>query len=198
MTSYINSNIQKDIINGIIDKLIQLIIYSYNKMIANKSSNVLLEDQRRNKLLYEIRKNKSKFNFDYTISQCEPFDEDTGTTLGRTDITVFLDTMSDLGITIECKRFLKNEICNYHINSEYIGNGVDRFKNHKYPLTYGYCGMLSFVESGDYNKLFSILSSIFKLDDNSKQYMFNFIAKSKEQDCCGENFEVFHIILNFS
>ena len=68
MICNINTEMQKDIINGIIDKLIKLIIYSYNKMIEKKSNVVLLEDQRRNKLLQEIRKNKSKFKFDYTIS----------------------------------------------------------------------------------------------------------------------------------
>lgn len=198
MISNINVQIKKDIINSIIDKLIKLIIYSYNKMIEKKNDEVLLEDQRRNKLLQEIRKNKSKFKFDYTISQFEPFDENTGLTLGRTDITVFLDPMSDLGITIECKRFLKNEICNSHICSEYIGNGINRFKNHKYPLTYGYCGMLSFVENGDFNKLYSVLSSAFKLQNNSSQYMFNYIAKSREQDDFGEYFDIVHIVLNFA
>lgn len=198
MISNINVQIKKDIINSIIDKLIKLIIYSYNKMIEKKNDEVLLEDQRRNKLLQEIRKNKSKFKFDYTISQFEPFDENTGLTLGRTDITVFLDPMSDLGITIECKRFLKNEICNSHICSEYIGNGINRFKNHKYPLTYGYCGMLSFVENGDFNKLYSVLSSAFKLENNSSQYMFNYIAKSREQDDFGEYFDIVHIVLNFA
>ena len=112
MFSNINPEIQKDIIYSIIDKLIKLIIYSYSKLARNKANKVMLEDQRRNKLLQEIRKNKSKFKFDYIISQFEPFDEESGITLGRTDITVFIDTMSDLGITIECKRFLKNEICN--------------------------------------------------------------------------------------
>ena len=198
MISNINVQIKKDIINSIIDKLIKLIIYSYNKMIEKKNDEVLLEDQRRNKLLQEIRKNKSKFKFDYTISQFEPFDENTGLTLGRTDITVFLDPMSDLGITIECKRFLKNKICNSQIYSEYIGNGINRFKNHKYPLTYGYCGMLSFVENGDINKLYSVLSSAFKLENNSSQYMFNYIAKSREQDDFGEYFDIVHIVLNFA
>lgn len=197
MFSNINPEIQKDIIYSIIDKLIKLIIYSYSKLARNKANKVMLEDQRRNKLLQEIRKNKSKFKFDYIISQFEPFDEESGITLGRTDITVFIDTMSDLGITIECKRFLKNEICNSHINNEYIGNGLNRFKNHKYPLSYGCSGMLSFVESGDYNKLYTLLSSMFSLDDKSTQYDIKYIAQSQEQDINGDNFDVFHIILNF-
>ena len=43
-----------------------------------------------------------------------------------------------------------------------------------------------------------VLSSTFKLDDNSSQYMFNYIAKSREHDISGEYFDVVHIVLNFA
>ncbi|MEG1751519.1 MAG: hypothetical protein RR247_00375 [Clostridia bacterium] len=198
MINNIDTNIQKDIISNFIDRLIKLIILSYTKMSINKGSSVCGEDQRRNKLLQEIRKNKAQFNFNYVFSQYESADDESGKTLGRTDITVFLDTISDLGITIECKRFLKNEICNSHINSEYINNGLDRFKNNKYPLSYGYSGMLSFVESGDFNKLYTLLSSTFNFEDKSQYYNFNYVSHSIELDNNGKDFNVFHIVLNFS
>lgn len=195
MVNNLSADIQRDISNEFLEKLIHLIIYSFKKI--NKKDGINLEDQRRNKLLREIRKNKAKFKFNYTIAQYESADED-GITLGRTDITVFLDQMADLGVTIECKRFLKTNICKSYIENEYIENGINRFKNHKYPLTYKCSGMLSFVESGNYDKLFELMSTIFNLDDNSTDYSFNYIAQSKEEDMNGNAFRVFHIILNFS
>ena len=38
---------------------------------------------------------------------------------------------------------------------------------------------------------------MFSLDDKSTQYDIKYIAQSQEQDINGDNFDVFHIILNF-
>ncbi len=194
----INFELVNDIKINLLENFINLIIYSYKKMSINAQDEILLEDQRRNLLIKEIRNHKKKFNFDHVISQLEPFDEETGMTLGRTDITVFIDSMTDEGITFECKRFLKNEICASHINAEYVQNGLNRFISGKYPIPYDCAGMISFVESGDSCKLFNRLNDKFNFNNLSMEYKFNFIAESEEIDNNENKFKVFHLILNFS
>ncbi len=192
-----NSELQRDIVHGIVDDFIKIVVFSYKKLISKKESQILMEDKRRSLLLDEIRKNKRNFNFDYTLAQLEPANAETGTVLGRTDITIFIDRFTDQGITVECKRFLKKDICKFHIMQEYDGNGLKRFKSHRYPVTYGYCGMMSFVEEGDYHKLFHLLNSIYNLEDISSQYKLNYVSNSIEIDDFGKGLNIFHIILNF-
>lgn len=191
-----NPQISEDITEFQLDKYINLIIYSYNKII-NKKRGILHEDIRRNMLVNVMRKNKFKFKINDIIASYETFGDDY-TTIGRTDITFFVNVFENRSFTIECKRFLENEINKSQIQNQYIGNGVNRFITNKYPTYWGYAGMMSFVESGDILKLSQILNKQFKMTNLSQKYKYQFITESSEYSSAKKLFKIVHILLNFA
>jgi len=192
--------------NGVIDSFIKLAIASYEEIKDHEFKKIPKEDTRRNLLKKSMVHHKREFGIIFNISaENGLYDEETFEDTGRIDICCFLNELEDNYIAFECKRFLKSNTIKSYFNSEYLGEGINRFINNTYSRNMDIGGMIIFLESGNYEKLQRL---IFKslpetsikdsLQDLSKQFDYNYIYRTSHNRVNNIPIHLTHVLMDFS
>ena len=188
------------------DRYIELVTFSYTKIKGFPFPEIPIENTRRNLLHNEIEKHQTAFGINYRIvSESGVYNKVTFKDIGRTDIRCYLSELGDNYITFECKRFVKNNIKKSYFYSEYIEEGIDRFRQNKYCESTNVGGMIAFIESGDFekaNRLFMQCLQDVSLDniaeDQSIKYNHNYIFFTKNKRLDNVLIELTHVIMDFT
>lgn len=190
---------------GFEKKYIELVIYSYNEVLKMKPHVLPLEDTRRDMLIEQMRKNKSKFGITFNIAaEAGVFDEDY-ITKGRIDICCYLSQFEDEYIAFECKRFLKRNLIPSYVQHQYYEEGIKRFEKNIYSASVGLGGMIAFLEEGDYSKLYQIMVSELPqytcdhhIEDISENYNYQYILRSFHSRKRNRDISLFHVLMDFT
>lgn len=185
-------------------KYIELVIYSYQKVLQKLAYRKPWENTGRNMLLEQMRKNKIHFGITFNIaSEAGVYDENYKDT-GRIDICCYLSPFEEQYIAFECKRFLKKNIIPSYIRDEYYGEGIRRFESNTYTGSASFGGMIVFLEEGDFPKLQKTLLQELpqytfnnNIDDISMDYNHKYVFQTihgKGRECI----TLIHILLDFT
>ena len=185
-------------------KYIELVIYSYQKVLQKTAYRKPWENTRRNMLLAQMRANKDRFGITFNIaSEAGVYDENYKDT-GRIDICCYLSQFEEQYIGFECKRFLKKDTVPSYIRDEYYGEGIRRFEDNIYTGSADFGGMIAFLEEGDYQKLHKVLiqelpqyTSDNHIGDISADYNHKYVFQTVHAKS-GDSITLVHILLNFT
>jgi hypothetical protein len=191
---------------------INLILYSYNAImetrchqnIKNKRSTIW-ENDRRNMLVDQMRKNKSKFGITFNIATESGVYNPDFIDIGRIDICCYLNELDDQYIAFECKRFIRDDIVPSYIRSEYYEHGIKRFEDNIYTCKINVGGMIAFLESGDYQKLKNLMETELPnytqgkvVNDCSSEYQYNYVLMTEHMRKGNERTQIYHILMDFT
>lgn len=193
-----NSTLQQMIVSKTLDKIVKLTISSYES-IKTEPLAIKREDNRRNQLVAKMKSIQNDFGISVAIGNNDVFNS-LYTTTGYTDISFIFGDFGSKSIIFECKRVKDDsEIRKSYLQSEYCGEGINRFTSGKYPIELGFAGMISFIESGDCNKWFDLLKKeITGLIDDSAKSGHSYIGSSTHVANGVIAFEMKHIVFNFN
>lgn len=202
-----NIDARKELREGLFNKCIKLIVFSYNEII--KSGVMVgakpIEDQRRNQIIDIMLKNKKTFKFMHTItSESGTVNQNTFKTKGRIDICICYGGFEQKYISFECKRITKKTMSEIKLEKSHYKEGILRYEEGKYDCDSGYAGMVSFLEEGDANifnqNLIKVLQNhlIIKIDDESDKYSHNYIYSYPIKVPNDKNVLVKHVVMSFS
>lgn len=184
-----------------IENIFKAIIHAYTIMKSNNPFiKVPIENERRNHLIETLRSNKLICNGNCIITSEEStYDDTTFKDLGRMDVRIYFGWNKGKTLVFECKRFISSTITTKNIKEEYFGEGIERFTTQKkYPVPSQKAGMISFVESGDFNKLNQLLS----IELNNVSISFADTSLNYSHDYCYQGLIdgilFSHILLNFA
>lgn len=179
--------------------LVCSIVKAYDIIVDDDPfSEVPKENTRRNYLVETIKSNKL-IKHGSIATEESTYDKTTYLDRGRMDISIRLDFSESKLIVAECKRFVSGNINKSSFESEYVGQGIERFTKTKiYPCPYNYAIMIAFLETGDFSKLNTLLSTNIK---NMSSDFFN-VSKTYSHDYCYEGdisgIRFVHILMDFS
>jgi len=184
-----------------INSILHAIVSAYAIMRkVNPFTSVPIENERRNHLVETLKAKKLVFKGDCIITTEEStYNRATFEEKGRIDIKIYFGYNKRNIIVFECKRFISSNMTTKHIQDEYWGNGIERFTiQKKYPTPWNYAGMISFVESGDFEKLNTLLVNAIEtasdeFTDLSTEFSHQYLYEGKIDDI---NFN--HVIMNFT
>ncbi len=184
-----------------IENYILLVIKAYQSI--GNGSHILIkkEEERRTELVEAMRNKKGEFNITFPIGY------EVGEKTKRMDICCYLDGLKENNyICFECKRFLKTTITKSHFNKEYYGEGISRFENNEYSSCMPEAGMISFLETGNMDKLKKLMEMKLpekamdkRYEDCSLRYSFCYVYRTMHRRK-GNNhsLSIYHILLDFT
>lgn len=172
----------------------------YNEMLQKYSVIENNENKIRNRLYKDFLKPvkvKEKLSIDKWVFHPEvPEIDNNYHEYGRTDIMLYLSDeylkSEDAYYVIECKRIDGNKT----LNDAYFNDGIDRFIKEKYPVYNHKAGMLGFVVKSININDNSIKE--LKLKNSNVILNANFGYKSQHTTINGEDFCIYHLMLDFS
>ena len=179
--------------------LVCSIVKAYDIIVSDDPfTEVPKENTRRNCLVETIKSNKLIKHGSITTEE-STYDKTTYLDMGRMDISIRLDFSESKLIVAECKRFIGSNITKSNFDNEYVGEGIDRFTKKKiYPCPYNYAIMIAFLETGDFSKLNTLLSTNIK----SMSSDFCNVSKTYSHDYCYEGniseIRFVHVLMDFS
>ena len=136
-----------------------------------------------------------------------PIGYEVGERTKRMDICCYLEGLrEDYYICFECKRFLKNTTTKSQFEDEYYGEGIKRFENNEYSSRMPEAGMISFLETGNLDKLKKLME--IKLPEKavdrkavncSLKYSFCYVYRTIHKRKNSQRMiSLYHILLDFT
>lgn len=196
----------------LLNKTLELAIYSYNNILKSKKYIINEMDQDRENiyrsdLVREMNHLRFEFGLGCVVLNKET-EEDEGEGKGRLDIKVQYSRLHEFDLndeyyhTIECKRFGENP--KY---KDYYEKGILEFINRKYSPNTNYAGMICFIEKIP-NNLDNINEIIIKLNNylknksvdtlNSFEHEFEYCYKSKHKRINNEYMILTHLFFDYT
>lgn len=186
---------------GYIENYICLVIKAYQDVGTESRTAIKKEEERRTELVEYMRNRKAEF---YITA---PIGYEVGERTKRMDICCYLEGLrEDYYICFECKRFLKNTTTKSQFEDEYYGEGIKRFENNEYSSRMPEAGMISFLETGNLDKLKKLME--IKLPEKavdrkaincSLKYSFCYVYRTIHKRKNSQRMiSLYHILLDFT
>lgn len=184
-----------------IENYIRLVVKAYQDVGAGSRTMVKREEDRRTELVEYMRNRKGEFHI------TAPIGYEVGEKTKRMDICCYLEGLrEDYYICFECKRFLKNTTTKSQFENEYYKEGIKRFENNEYSSCMPEAGMISFLETGNLDKLKRLMEvklpekAIDKKAVNcSLKYSFCYVYRTMHKRKNNEHIlALYHILLDFT
>ncbi|MBQ7760526.1 MAG: hypothetical protein IJ400_00580 [Clostridia bacterium] len=182
-----------------IKNLVHTIVKAYKIMVVDDPFHEIpIENTRRNYLVETIKSNKLIKHSSITTEE-STYDKTTYLDMGRMDISIRLDFSESKLIVAECKRFINGNITKSNFDNEYVGEGIERFTKKKiYPCPCNYAIMIAFLETGDFSKLNTLLSTNLNIISNN----FCDVSRIYSHSYCYEGdisaIRFVHVLMDFS